>query len=59
MTICFKRNPPEFDPITIEEQPVDSVTCAKLVGLLIQADLKWDANTDAILRKAPKKVLLP
>ena len=56
MTICFKRNPPEFDPITIEEEPVDSVTCAKLVGLLIQADLKWDANTDAILRKAPKRL---
>ena len=56
MTICFKRNAPKFDPIKVGEAPVTSVTSAKLVGVTIQNDLKWDEHTDAILKKAQKRL---
>ena len=59
MTICFKQKPPKFDPILIDSVPVQSVESAKLVGVTIQKDLKWDENTDNILKKGPKEVLFP
>ncbi len=52
MTICFKRNPPTFDPIIVGNEPVSSVGSAKLVGVTIQDYLKWDKNTHSILKKA-------
>ena len=56
MTICFKQKRPKFDPILIDSAPVQSVESAKLVGVIIQKDLKWDENTNNILRKAQKRL---
>ena len=56
MTICFKQNPPKFDPISIDKVPLQSVDSAKLVGVTLQSDLKWDENTDNILKKAQKRL---
>ena len=56
MTICFKRNSPKYDPIIIGSEPVQPVESAKLVGVIIQNDLKWDKNTNAILQKAQKRL---
>ena len=47
---------PKFDPILIDSAPVQSVESAKLVGVIIQKDLKWDENTNNILRKAQKRL---
>ena len=57
MTICFSRNKPDFEPITIDDEPVEMVKSAKIVGITIQHDLKWDMNTDAILKKTQKRLL--
>ena len=58
MTICFKQKPPEFDPISIDSVPIQSVESAKLVGVTIQKDLKWDENTDKYTEKGPKEVYI-
>ena len=55
MTISFAKNPPKFEPVKIENTAVESVKSAKLVGVTIQEDLKWDENTDTILKKAQKR----
>ena len=58
MTISFAKNPPKpkFEPVKIENTAVESVKSAKLVGVTIQEDLKWNENTDTILKKAKKKL---
>ena len=58
MTISFAKNPHKFEPVKIKNTAVESRKSAKLVGVTIQNDLKWDENTDSILKKRTKKTLL-
>ena len=39
MTICFSGNKPDFETITIDDEPVEMVNNAKIVGITIQHDL--------------------
>ena len=56
MTLSFAQKPPNFDPVVIDNSPIEIVESAKLVGVTIQNDLKWDKNTDHILQKAQKRL---
>ena len=56
LTINFSRSRPQFSPIKIDNIEIDTVNQAKLVGITIQDDLKWDHNTDNILNKARKRL---
>ena len=43
-------------PITIEDNPIERVSVTKLVGVYIQADLKWDKHVSYMVSKAAKKL---
>ena len=40
LRICFNRNTPQFDPILINNNPIEVVECVKLLGLHISSNLK-------------------
>ena len=50
--ITFAKTVPQFDPILVNEQPLETVSTAKLLGLNISHDLKWNHLISEITRKA-------
>ena len=56
MVISFKKSPPNLDPIVIDNQPIEIVESAKLVGVTLQSNLKWDIHTDNIFGKTEKRI---
>ena len=57
-TISFLRNPPQelFPTLSINSQPLEKVTCFKLLGVTLRNDLKWNALVDSIKSKASKRL---
>ena len=49
MTICFAKNQ-QFDDIKVEGTPIEIVQSAKLVGVHIQNDLKWNTHIDSVVK---------
>ena len=49
--ISFARKEPEFDPICVNRQTLESVNSVKLLGLNITSDLKWNVHTSELVRK--------
>ena len=48
--ISFTRNPEEFHAVVVEGKELDVVSSAKLLGLTISNNLKWNAHP-ILLRK--------
>ena len=42
------KNPTSFDPVVVNGMPIDLVTSAKILGLNISNDLKWNCHIDSI-----------
>ena len=40
--VCFWKNNPNFPPMIVNEQPIEVVKSAKLLGLIFKDDLKWN-----------------
>ena len=51
MNITFSKDT-SFDPITIDSEPIETVTTSKLVGVYLQSDLKWNTHVNSIIKKA-------
>ena len=45
------NNPTSFDPVVVNGIPIDLVTSAKILGLNISNDLKWNCHMTPLLRK--------
>ena len=59
MIICFCRNDNHVASIlriVIEGKDIERVTQAKLLGVKLSADLRWNAHADTIVSKARKLV---
>ena len=52
------NNPTSFDPVVVNGMPIDLVTSAKILGLNISNDLKWNCHIDSIIKKAKKRLYL-
>ncbi|XP_068739340.1 uncharacterized protein [Montipora capricornis] len=50
------KNPTSFDPVVVNGMPIDLVTSAKILGLNISNDLKWNCHIDFIIKKAKKSL---
>ena len=48
--------PTSFDPVVVNGMPIDLVTSAKILGLNISNDLKWNCHIDSIIKKAKKRL---
>ena len=56
MIISFKREKIDPPQIEINNECIERVHVAKLVGLYIQDNLKWEVHIESILKKARSKL---
>ena len=59
MVICFCRNDNHVESIpriVIDDNDLERVTHAKVLGVTLSADLSWNAHVDTIVSKARKRV---
>ena len=54
----FKKEPLGLLVLPIDGKPVDSVFSHKVLGLTLQADLRWNAHVDSIVPKAAKRLYI-
>ena len=55
-TNFIRAEPPEFTPITIQNQSIEFVTDAKLLGLNISNNLTWNKHITELVKKASKRI---
>ena len=53
MCVCFLKNEPDLQSITIYGNQIERVSSHKLLGVVIQDDLKWSNHIEMITRRAP------
>ncbi|KAI8506604.1 hypothetical protein Bbelb_160310 [Branchiostoma belcheri] len=58
MTICFLRIPPAPPSLNIYGSELESVAVACLLGVWLQANLKWETNVTKMLNKANGRLFL-
>ncbi|KAI8513803.1 hypothetical protein Bbelb_081270 [Branchiostoma belcheri] len=58
LTVCFMRNPPPPPPITLGGKPLPTVDVAKVLGMWLQANLKWDRQVSESTQKANKRMFM-
>ncbi|EDO42661.1 predicted protein [Nematostella vectensis] len=56
MRISFSTSDTYFDPIVVNEVEIEKVSCAKILGLHISCDLKWNDHIDDIITKCKKRM---
>ena len=56
LNVMFSNLIPSFAPITIRGQEVDVVSEAKILGVVLSDDLKWNCHIDYICKKAAKRL---
>ena len=56
--ICYMRNPPPLTDLKIGNTSLKYVHHAKVLGIYIQADLKWDTQVNHICQNANKRLFI-
>ena len=52
LKISFANSNSTFNPILLNGKPLEEVTSAKLLGLYISSDLKWNVHVLELVKKA-------
>ena len=58
LIIDFKENPHNFSPLVVDSKALPVIDCAKILGVTISSDLKWNnhvVDSDCI-KKANKRI---
>ena len=50
------KNTTSFDSVVVNGMPIELVTSAKILGLNVSSDLKWNRHIDSIIKKAKKRL---
>lgn len=58
LLIDFAKSRPEIPPVYMNGEAIKRVKEAKVLGLLISDDLKWNAHVNSITRKASQRLYL-
>ena len=56
LRIGFSSKPTQFDPISINDKSLEVVDHAKILGLHVSNDLKWNKHVNEITKKARKRL---
>ena len=56
--ICFMRNPPPHLDLKIGTKSLSFVSSAKVLGIWLQEDLKWDSQIDHLCKNANKRLFM-
>lgn len=55
-TIYFKKNKQSFDPVVVGGKELSKEQRAKILGVTISKDLKWNGHVYESIRKANKRL---
>ena len=58
MILDFRRQKTAIPYLKVEETTLERVTCFKILGLWIDDNLKWNTNTEHIIKKHAKRLYL-
>ena len=58
LQISFSRSVDPFEAVTINNKPIEVVTSAKLLGLTISNNLKWNAHRENVIKKGASRLYL-
>ena len=50
------KNTTSVDPVVVNGMPIELVATAKILGLNVSSDLKWNSHIDSIIKKAQKRL---
>ena len=56
MQICFYKERPIFNTLTLDDYPLEIVSHYKVLGLVLQDNLKWNEHVAMIITKASKRL---
>ena len=56
LRICFSKSPPNFDPVEINGKPLELVTSARILGLNVSSDLKWNVHVNQLVKKVSSRL---
>ena len=56
MTITFCKNPPQRQTLSIADVELSVVTEAKILGVVLQSNLKWDSHVTHVMKKYNRKL---
>ena len=56
--VSFKRNEPNFSPISINESQIERADKLSILALTITKDLKWNDHVEKIVNKASQRIYL-
>ena len=56
LRISFAKNEPEFDPICVNRQTLETVNNVKLLILNLSNDLKWNVHASELVRKVSTRL---
>ena len=58
LQICFMRDPPPHPDLKIGQSLLAFVSTAKVLGVWLQNDLKWDTQVDHMCKNANKRLFM-
>jgi hypothetical protein len=58
MQICFMQDPPPHPDLKIGPSQLPFVSVAKILGIWLQEDLKWDTQIDHMCKNANKRLFM-
>ena len=56
LRIGFSNNNHDFEPLVLNGKPLELLTSAKLLGMIISHDLKWNLHTSELSRKCSSRL---
>ena len=56
--ICFWKKKPNFQQLTVNNYPVEHVNSAKLLGVMLSSDLKWNEQCAYIVKKSSRRLYM-
>ena len=58
LCFCFSNKPQLRSPLHLNGLPIQSVKSAKLLGVTLSSDLKWDLHVQSIVKKASQRLYI-
>ena len=58
LRVCFLRETPDLSPLLIDGRALEVVRSHKVLGLVIQNDLKWNDHIESVVSKASKRLYI-
>ena len=58
LIIVFAKDKRSFEPLTVSGNPIKLVESEKILGLVVQNNLKWNLHVDNIVKKSSKRLYM-